>query len=444
MKILHWPGRVALVIAATAFACLSSPSAAESNEDSKALLLSDVVDDTTGEPIAEFSALAGTSCLPGLGWQWQPHTIYVFRDGELRWPPPKRRGYDKQVLRIEAAGYVPLQTPEIVSVAGAQPLQLKIRLVRDKGIDAQVLTPQGAPAADANIAVAMANRTIALRAGRIVPRPGLPGGGAYDRWVNREPIKSSADGRFHMPSEAGPAKLVITHDTGVAILEFAKFAELRRVQLQEWGTIEGQVLWGDTVGQNETITLIAHGISTNHGDGFSFPMVSHFDETISDAEGHFLFRQVPPGRAQLSRDNALPYQHHDVAAGGTTQVVFGGSGRPVIGQLAGRSSWEDVRIRIAPNAPRPGDMGTEHDPWPAYGKFLSSPAGKKYAHEEVPISDDGSFRIDRVLPENYQLFVTAPDANGKPANIGYASFHVVPVNEGEPAEPHDLGTIKTF
>jgi hypothetical protein len=406
------------------------------------LMTASVVDDVTGKPISEFQALAGTSPLDGYGWQWQPHTIHVFHDGQMQWPPVGLRGYDRQVLRVEAKGYMPYQSPIIAKADKPDPITLEIRLAPDSGVVGRVSDPSGEPAADAEIAVGMAFRTVAIRQGRIVLRAVKPNASLRQRWEVPQFIKSDADGRFTLPVEIAPAVVVVTHPNGVAVLDYREFLGSPQITLQLWGEINGRVQWSDDPGAGEKITLIAHGGRPSK-DLSPMLMVNQIEETTADSNGRFTFRFVPPGQAQLSRDNALPFQHVGVAAGKPTEVVFGGRGRPVVGRLTGRDSWQDVRIRIAPNAPRPGDMGTEYDSWPAYQTFLASPAGKHYMKTDVPVQSDGSFRIDGVLPEHYQLFVTAMDSAGKPSNVGYAGFQVETIPGGQTDEPFDLGTIET-
>jgi len=138
-----------------------------------------------------------------------------------------------------------------------------------------------------------------------------------------------------------------------------------------------------------------------------------------------------------------PIQFVEVNAGKPTPLVFGGKGRPVIGKLSGRDDWGQVKIRLAPNAPRPGFMVDEKDPtWPAYGQFLTSPAGKNYVKNDVAVMDDGSFRINDVPPETYQLFVRETHEDGKTAQIGYRRFTIETIPGGERDEPFDLETIE--
>jgi len=448
----------------------SEDTAFETRKPSNAILNAQVVDAETGESIPEFLTLAGVNRLVGLGWQWQPHTAQEFTNGELIWPPPGKRSYQTQVLRIEADGYVSFQTPvlrrlskeEVAVPAGAttgldgklipnllqarpgEPTSLKIRLRRDKGVNGRVFSPTGEPVADAHVAIGMANDQIVhLRDGKInLPGP-YPGGRKQPLWPKAYRItKTRKDGRFTLPQEIQTAAVVVAHPLGVAVVSYSKFHKSREITLQSWGRIDGQVLWGNKPGAGETVTLIAHGGQPDKNFDPMF-MVSAFQEAVADKEGRFVFEFVPPGRAQISRNNSPPpSQHLDVLAGSSTKFVLGGRGRPVLGKLVGRNSWDNMRIRIAPNAPRPGAMGTKYDPWPAYGAFLSSAAGKNYVKNEIRVKNNGTFRIENVPPADYQLFVRELTDGGKRAYVGGTKFEVETILGGESDEPLDIGDVK--
>jgi hypothetical protein len=223
------------------------------------------------------------------------------------------------------------------------------------------------------------------------------------------------------------------------VVSFEEFNQALEINLEAWGRIEGKVIWGDTPGSGEKVSLIAHGGKPTKTFQPTF-MVNHFQNKVTDQDGKFVFENVPPGHAQLSCGQ--PTQFVQVLPGTPTQVVLGGRGRPIIGKLVGRDSWENVSIRIAPNAPRPGDMGTEYDPWPSYLKFLSSDAGKNYVKNGIPVKPDGSFHIENVPPEYYQLFVSVQLEGDKSEYIGGTKFSVTTLPNGQTDEPLDIGEIR--
>ena len=439
-----------------------------------AFFTSRVVDAATGEPIPEFIALAGTSHMDDIGWQWQSHTIHAFTDGKLQWPPPGRRGYREQVLRVEAKGYKPFHTPPIKQLSGeeapqhggtpdgardlpgpyviygrpGEPGTLDIRLERDPGAAGRIMTPAGAPATGAQMAVGTAARTVRIKDGAIVHRPLAADASRRDRWSRPMSVTADQQGRFELPTEIAPAAVAIAHPTGFAAMSFEDLLDGAEVILEPWGEIDGRVMWGDVPGVGESIDI---GARTRVGGRFHL-ILSMYESVETDAQGRFRVRKVPPGLAQVSRVNRppgtegaslRPIQFVEVHAGKPTQLVFGGKGRPVIGKLSGRDDWGRVKIHLAPNAPRPGFMMNEKDPtWPAYGQFLTSPAGKNYVKSDVAIMGDGSFRINDVPPETYQLFVREIREDGKTERIGYSRFTIETIPGGESDEPFELETIE--
>jgi protocatechuate 3,4-dioxygenase beta subunit len=146
---------------------------------------------------------------------------------------------------------------------------------------------------------------------------------------------------------------------------------------------------------------------------------------------------------QLAREFALPngkghyqfpYLHVTVAPGRPTAVVFGGPGRPVVGKLTGMDSYEGLTLSLAPRAPRPGDQ----DLWAGFQAVAKSDLGPVFHRNDLPVNKDGTFRIDRVLPENYQLFVRTKD------NSVYhvQQLQVTAPPAGQPDQAQDVGTIQ--
>lgn len=430
-----------------------------------------VIDTDTGRPIEKFTALAGTSRIEDIGWQWQPHTIREFSEGQMQWPPPGRRGYKEQVLRIEAEGYAPYQTPVVkrldrveppgstakeeeldsgeiptaLSGRPGEPAELTIRLQRDPTVHGRVVLPNGQPAIDAQVAIAMASRQVRIIDGKIAVRPVTEDASLRDHWTRPFTTTTDEDGRFRLPTEIAPAAVIITHAQGITAFGYADLLDSHDISLQPWGVIDGQVMWGTEPGDGVTIDI---GARTQVADRFPSLVGSH-QSVQTDDRGRFRVEKLPPGLAQVSHVIEVPgkegksyrsVQFVEIAPGRPTELVFGGRGRPVVGKLVGADRYEDVRIRIAPNAPRAGGLADPNDvTWPAYGQFLKSPAGKNYLKNNILPEADGTFRIEDVPPETYQLFVTATGADG---HIGYTRFTIDTVPGGASDEPHDLGDIR--
>jgi hypothetical protein len=432
-----------------------------------------VVDAETGESIEKFTALAGTSRMDDIGWQWQPHTIREFSKGQMQWPPPGKRGYKEQVLRGEAEGYVPYHTrpikrldqdelpdvadwkqapggdviPAVIPARIGEPFELVIRLKRDPGVRGRAVLPNGRPAGGAQVAIAMARREVRIVDGKIEVRPLAEDASPRDRWCRPLMTTTDEEGRYTLPAEIAPAAVIIAHTEGIAALKYADLSSNGDVPLLPWGAIDGRVMWGDEPGVGAKIDI---GARTGVAKQFQL-VVGCRQSVVTDDQGRFRVERLPPGLAQVSHvievpgkegSSYRPVQFVEVLPGEPTRMVFGGRGRPVVGKLVGADSYEGVRIRIAPNAPHPAFLRDPNDVvWPAYGQFLNSPAGKNYVKGGIKPNADGTFRIEDVPPETYQLFVTATGADGRAGNVGYAQFTIGTIPGGADDEPHAVGEI---
>jgi hypothetical protein len=162
-----------------------------------------------------------------------------------------------------------------------------------------------------------------------------------------------------------------------------------------------------------------------------------------DEQGRFVIDDVPAGQVQLAHvspseaDAENPYWHahiHPVVkAGESTQVIVGGRGRIVTGKLTGLDNYDDVTVRIAPNTPRPGDP----DRMAAWSAFARTELGKLYFREPAQVNVDGTFRIEAVLSENYQLFVQSADKS-----VHHVHQLRVPAESADAVpEPQSVGEI---
>jgi beta-lactamase regulating signal transducer with metallopeptidase domain len=402
--------------------------------------------------IAEFRVIAGVPA-PGIADEyekrtgktainWQPHTLKIGKDGEYVWPLAK--AYEEMALRVEADGYVPSAALWLKKSDGPQ--HVVFMLHEDSGVKGRVLQPDGRPAVGATIALAMPQRDAVWEDGRLrgsdQPLPEKPA----DRWRLPIFVTTDAAGRFQLPTEPEAAAVLIVHDSGVRELAFEELQKSPAVKLQGWGRIEGRVLWKDMAGAGEPISLSVHR------DDYGYPgMVASYAKVQSNAGGRFALEKVLPGLVQLSRSIPVSptdpnagsmnfpglVQHVQVKAGDPTAVVFGGQGRKVTGKLTGRDSWEGVTFHFHPNAPHVGFPGDD-DAWKAFGEFQKSAMGPLFFRDKQPVNADGTFTIENMLPGTYQIFFSAPGAEGR---LAYSQITVEPEVAGKDPPPQDLGEI---
>lgn len=451
----------------------------QSPDNPNAFLIAKVVDAESGNPIRNFTALAGVNRMEDLGWQWQTHTIHQYQDGELQWPPLKLRGYKKQVIRVDAAGYLPHETPllmklekdDVAKPGGAttgangesipnvlqgkkgQPANYTIRLKRDAGVTGRIVDPQGNPLEGVTVAIATGNhRGVRLNNKRLVFPEVKPDDKLRDRWEQPKRAVSDADGRFQLPTETSPHLIVAASDLGVAVVTQAEFQVSPELKLRPWGKIEGQIQWGDTSAEGEKIHMSAYG-GRSHS-GHPFWVVSQDATATVDKEGRFTFNNVAPGWVQLGRESNPPGEwsgmslkpiwHVDVSPGETLNYVVGGKGRPVTGKVEGFKNWKNVRVsmQVVLNYPRLGFMANPKDPtWPAFNAYQKSPAYLFFNKSEVEIAADGTFRIENVAAEKYQIVALEKDDEAF-VQQGATKLVVGPMPDGTSDEALESSIIK--
>jgi hypothetical protein len=413
------------------------------------LVVLTVVDGDTGAAIEKFLTVPGVpytgSNNPSVA-AWQPHLAHESAGGRYEWPA--ERSYAKFRLRVEAEGYAPASTEWIVEADGRK--EITIRLRRDPGIHGIVLLPDGSPGAGATLGVSLPNRDLRL-SGRAIERDGEPPAvRPQDRW--RQPItfRAGVDGRFRLPTEIDPAALlVVVHEGGYLERPFAELRGAdaeprvpRTLRLAAWGRITGRVMWGDRARADELVELIVSR------EAIYPSMVGKFGEARSDAAGRFEFENVPPGKVQLARiqpdpggkegvSYQFPVQHVGVHAGEATEVVLGGRGRVVTGHLTGLESFEGVTLRIHPRAPHIGFAGDDEQ-WQGWANLHRGPLGATVFRDAIPVRNDGTFQIEGLVPEWYQLFV---NDGGKRLNGG-TSFRLSPEAGGADGRRQDVGEIR--
>lgn len=403
-----------------------------------------VTDEASGAPVADSIAIPGIESMlgnegePEALAQWQPHLLTTGGPGRIVWP--LKRTYASFRLRIEAPGFRPVLTQLIRRADG--PLTLAVPMRRDGGVACRALLPDGRPAANAQVGVALPARTLQLRGRRLVAPPlsEKTFRTTTDAW--REPLvlQADRDGWFTLPPEASQALVFIAHPQGCLHFRRDSLETPRTLTLRPWGRIEGRAEWGGEPGAGLQI-----GMSFSHPNPEWIPLISGMAKTTSDDQGKFVFDDVPHGWAQVSSLQAvdgaggnpplLGFSRPTLqvwVAGETTSVVIGGRGRPLKGEFAGRDNWQGVRLKLFPVAPRPGDS----ELWRSYAEFAKTRIGQLY-HREVELAPDGTFRLEQVLADRYQWTLHGPGG----AVIAGGRFEVPATNSGASDEPADMGRV---
>lgn len=403
-----------------------------------------VVDAETGAPVERFVVVPGVPYSdrnqPPIA-SWQPHLVRESTGGQYDWP--RARSYKEFRLRVEADGYRPSNTPWIRAADG--PKKLTIQLRKDAGLRGVIVTQGATPAAGAVLGIALPNRTLRLNGRTIEHAFDPPAAKPSDRWRQPIAVRADADGRFRLPAESDPAALlVVVHESGYLERPLAELlgpegqaVSARILRLNPWGRISGRLLWGDRPAGNEPVELIV-------SHEFLYPdMVGTFSSATTSAEGRFEFRDIPPGRVQLSHlvkepngkgttQYQFPVRHIEIRPGEATEVILGGRGRVVTGRLTGLETYEGVTLRIHPRAPHIGFDGDDAQ-WRGWSALQKSPFGPTVFRDAIPVARDGTYRIEGLVPESYQLMVNA----GRQQLFGGTQFQLEPASNAEPTQELD-------
>ena len=379
-----------------------------------------VVDAETRAPIPRFSVVPGGHYPNGV--QWHPQLAATAINGHFDFRGNRSgQGY---LVRIEADGYLPLDSREVAWDEGTVPLTFELR--RGAGIVAKILTPDLKPAAGARAALGTADVQIGIVNGQI-----------DDSWTYGPRQVADAGGFIRFPRQKTDYEVIITHPAGYAEVRSSDIGDsVKIIRLQPWSQVEGTYRIGRGPGANIPLELSAPFRPARPGG----PHIYTQYETTTGPDGRFVFDRVVPGGSAIARkllmttdDGArdVMSSHRlelDLPAGKTVHIDLGGTGRLVIGQLVphdlfvGKPRWSFAVLTIMP------------DP---------SPANPPPSLWHVTLDDAGTFRIEDLPPGNYTMFLETQVGKFNPGTLGRHSFQVPEIARDEVAErPVDLGMLR--
>ncbi len=432
-----------------------------------------VVDARTGERIRDFRAYSAGAWTPDQKWVDRDKSFANAADGTFAVPFPWM--YPQVAVYVEAPGYAPQQCKMYSTEEGEVTIDFKLQAARDLG--GIVVDKAGAPVAGAEIHVLEPNGIVNLDGS--APRSAR----APTSQRSRGRATSGDDGRFAVAPPAGPAAIIVVHESGIGRVADA-VASLgsgapdaatapgtadRKIVLEPWASLQGVVAeslrtkspqtvsaWSDEqVGPGRIVYRAAAKIG---GDGtFRFANVPAGEVAVGIEEKFERERSLTTLMDHLVRFDASAGQRLDTKIGGAGEGVTGIVALPsgVSGDLASRFVFAQLRGMPVPNEmlPRPDVSIKTMEQYQAWMKtFRQTPAGKKFTGAEqaaarsyaVRIAVDGTFTVKDVLPGSYALVVEVYELNFGPAyGYGKAVASVrKPVEVLETGDKCDLGTIK--
>lgn len=425
---------------------------------SPAVTISGTVRDAeTGELIPRFKLITGW---PQTNWVPDTNSGVLIAKVEGRWPNIERfwiaysGGKYKQVLeepalygtpnpgyvlKFEAEDYAPFISRTIAADEGN--VQLDVAMHRATTRQISIVFPDGSAAANTDVGLVVPGSHLQL----------MPGG--FSR-MGGEPsttlLRTDADGHFRLPGDPAITRVIAANPSGYVETTPAALAENPVLVLQPWGRLEGTYLSSGQPATNRDLLLQF----TDHDEavGVSFDFMSF--KVATDAEGHFVFPQAPPGKLKIIHLAHVPpngFMHQplpdgdvEIHSGETTSKNLGSHGFTI----KARARWpQDITpgrkwhfFANAFSAPPQSYLQAANDPV-ALAKLQETPEIQEYTRKAVQlqasVTDDYVITIENVPTGDYVISVMAfLDAPGemKESVSGYSSVITVPT---EPA----FGTV---
>jgi hypothetical protein len=235
------------------------------------------------------------------------------------------------IFKFEADGYAPFVTRVIRGDEGEVPLDVTLRRAEERRVF--VSLPDGSPAVGADVAFV----------GKATPLTIIPGGLSRNQ---TKMITTDNQGSFMLPDDESILRVIVAHPAGYIETTPAEVAANPTVRLGAWGRIEGIYLSGGEPATGRTLSI---QYAPRINEGYTYMDHEKFSATV-DAQGQFLFTQVPPGEHKVARwvpsplppsvggRQLMPLADVAVRAGETTTLTIGG-GYKVSVRLIGADDW---------------------------------------------------------------------------------------------------------
>jgi beta-lactamase regulating signal transducer with metallopeptidase domain/peroxiredoxin/protocatechuate 3,4-dioxygenase beta subunit len=329
----------------------------------------------------------------------------------------------------------------------------------------RVVDPNGVPVAGAQVALCTKDNGVTISGGKLVVN--RMGGGSSTI------VETDDQGRFSFADELEAFHIVAAHEKGFAWVTNEEFTALPEIRLQNWGRIDGAIYIGRQRGTNRRLGLMNY-INKNAID----QRIRYDYESYSDPNGRFIFDKVPPGWAEIGYmiqvgGPSLPTSTYtartpvQILPGQITRIAVGGQGRPVVGKFVPPTDYDGpvyfgAGLRALdtarPERPTPDNYeqmsNREQQQW--LNQWLKTDEAQAHydtmwhdpqrRHYSFRIQDDGTFRIEDVIPGKYKFTVWLEErftGQGRQEEIGayYGTVEVPEMADAYRDEPLDLGEL---
>lgn len=442
-----------------------------------------VTDAATGVPLPKFTVTEGRKSDHSMEFDWFDTRKTVHTNGSFVAPLTLQKS--APALLIEAEGYFPQSSCAIGAATN-----LAFALKKGGDIAGKVLCPDGMPASGAKVYLTDLKNGVYLMENLKVLDQAFRGS---------ERTTANQEGHFSFRPKIDAWSVIVLDDQGYAEVKLDALASLLEIRLQPWARVEGVLMIGATPGVNETITLGQVYVPTA-SEPRNFPALSFHLRAQTDAEGKFVFDRVPPLGVEVHHEPKVrdaktglvavaQINRFDLQPGENRQLVVGGRGRAVIGQVRVKDytnavNWRadvhtlelirpesaevpDVRLAVENHqeamrqVKSPAEklaLGAEfnarlRDMGARQKTFYQTQPGRDYYFGErvyaLNFTKDGHFRVEDVPGGKYRLKLNLRESNGERSPFGgkpIASLQreiVVPdAPDGRSDEALDLGLLE--
>jgi len=431
----------------------------------KPVLEGRVVDDETGKPITSFEIINGCLWNPGDDIHWSRWYIEEIEstDGTFNEPwsgysisyPFEGAAY----FKIVADGYLPQVGPPVKLGVDYEPFV--IRLTPAEGYKGIVVTPDGKPAAEAQVGwVGQWEKAFAFINNGRFDHSGI---------VNQaDPIVETDDkGRFELPASRKEGLIVAMHQTGYAKVKSTDLKNRSKLTLTPWAKIEGTI--ASNIIQGGGVTVRAMPVPPP--DISNCPAINWMLGSVSVSQKEFVFENVPSIPLQIGQ--VIGYEVSNARylkpqPGETCRITIGGKGRTVTGKITipktkdGKDAFTSelsnprqthaAAFRISPEAKLPAKIKDESRnsfQWLWLNKESAYEKSTTFEPRFVPtIESNGSFRLENTPAGKYELVVNLHEPLGENVSCGRGTLKAVgiipfTVDNIDSAKPIGLGNVPT-
>ena len=370
------------------------------------------VDADTGLPLDGFKVMVGEL---DPDWSYPLEFATAGQDGKFSLSLAAKSSHPYYQLQIEKDGYLPAVTANLSKEGGSKAFEFKLQ--KGSGPAGVVRLPGGQPAANACVLLCTARGGVTM-----------DGPAHVDKGLNTTTYRTQTDeaGKFSLPAASAPQGLIVIHDQGYAELSLSDLGATGNITLQLWGRVDGKLILDSRPAANERV--VAYNQTLRYDEtGRRFNLLNFHLETKTDSAGSFSFDKVPLGRCKVFRQELrlrTGFESHEtsveVKAGTVTEVVLGGTGRPITGKAvlpgaAATIDWQAVAVHLTLKTA--DDLGTrpkrdDFSSRDAYVEamdhfFKAADARQRFG---AFCSSDGSFRLPDVPAGKYKLEITVRDS----------------------------------